>query len=512
MPQRSIAPAAHHQEDSFLDGLHDWMERAPWIALSAVAHALVLLVLAVIPWDLLEDQPEKSFVATVDQLPDEVFEPPPPEPEPEDIEEEPIEEPVLEPVLLPTDDVSDDLSEAPADDAGPTNDFDTLSPTEVPTLAHIGIGGGPKLSGRFKDGPGGRGQLGRNTIATLEAGLDWLARHQSADGGWDADGFDQRCGALGATPCDGHGQSAHDVGVTALALLAFLGDGHTTSRGRYQEVVVRGAQWLKQAQDPESGLIGDRLGHGFVYNHAIATLALTEVYYFSKSPLHRMPAQRAVDYIARARNPYGAWRYDVPPIGDSDTSITGWMVLALKSAEDAGLDVDRGAYAGALSWLDEVTDPATGRTGYDTVGSLSSRIARVNDHYPAEKGEAMTAVSLLCRFFLGQNPDEHPLMRSQAQLLLQRLPEWDPDGFGCDMYYWYYGSYAMYQMGGSAWTDWRRAMERAVLASQRREGDQRGSWDPVGPWGYAGGRVYSTALMTLCLEACYRYARVLGGR
>jgi hypothetical protein len=36
-----------------------------------------------------------------------------------------------------------------------------------------------------------------------------------------------------------------------------------------------------------------------------------------------------------------------------------------------------------------------------------------------------------------------------------------------------------------------------------------GSWDPSGPWGTAGGRVYSTALLTLCLEVTYRYERVL---
>ncbi|MGK0218771.1 MAG: hypothetical protein ACI9HE_002266, partial [Planctomycetota bacterium] len=57
-----------------------------------------------------------------------------------------------------------------------------------------------------------------------------------------------------------------------------------------------------------------------------------------------------------------------------------------------------------------------------------------------------------------------------------------------------------------------KAMKPAVLSSQRREGHQKGSWDPVGPWGYSGGRVYSTALMVLCLEVYFRYAKVLGAR
>ena len=124
----------------------------------------------------------------------------------------------------------------------------------------------------------------------------------------------------------------------------------------------------------------------------------------------------------------------------------------------------------------------------------------------------MTAVALLCRIFLGQDPEEHPVLRKQADLLLRVPPVWDPDGFGCDMYAWYYGAYAMFQMGGRHWKAWKPALREAVVETQRRDGDLAGSWDPAGPWGYSGGRVYSTALMTLCLEVYFRYGRVLGGR
>ena len=250
-----------------------------------------------------------------------------------------------------------------------------------------------------------------------------------------------------------------------------------------------------------------------MYSHAIATLAICEAYYFSKSPVLKRPAQNALNLIARARNPYGAWRYGTRR-ADSTTrrSRVGWS-SRLKSGEEAGLTIDPQAFHGALAWLDEVTDPATARVGYETAGSLSSRITRVNDHFPAERGEALTAVGLLCRFFLGQDPDDHPIMGRHADLLRQRLPEWDPDGCGTDMYYWYYGSYAMFQMGGKRyWEPWNKAMKKAIAESQRQDGSARGSWDPIGPWGYAGGRVYSTATMILCLEVYYRYAKVLGAR
>ena len=75
------------------------------------------------------------------------------------------------------------------------------------------------------------------------------------------------------------------------------------------------------------------------------------------------------------------------------------------------------------------------------------------------------------------------------------------------MYYWYYGTYALFQTGGKAWKSWNTAFKSAVLAMQSKSGGRKGSWDPIGPWGYAGGRVYATAILSLGLEVYYRYPR-----
>jgi formylglycine-generating enzyme required for sulfatase activity len=240
------------------------------------------------------------------------------------------------------------------------------------------------------------------------------------------------------------------------------------------------------------------------YHHALATLALCKAAQTSRSVVLRRAAQSATNYLLISRNPYAAWRYDFPPSGDNDSSVTGWMVLALRAAEEANLRIDSEAFEGAMSWIEEVSDPATGRVGYDAIGNKSSRMERVNDHYPPEKGEAMTAVGLLSRFLMGQDPNDEPIMEKHARLMAQKPPEWDPDGYGCDMYYWFFGTYAMYAIGGSQyWTTWQKAMEKAVVRSQKLVNDEKGSWDPNGPWGHRGGRVYSTALMTLCLEVYF---------
>ena len=83
------------------------------------------------------------------------------------------------------------------------------------------------------------------------------------------------------------------------------------------------------------------------------------------------------------------------------------------------------------------------------------------------------------------------------------------------MYYWYYATLAMFQVGGKPWKTWNAHLKTDVVDHQRQDTTYclyKGSWDPIGPWGPDGGRVYSTALLAMCLEVYYRYDRVFIGR
>jgi hypothetical protein len=513
----STLPRAWEQEHTFNDSLYEWMSRAPWLALSFAAHVVVAVILMAIPWELLESDKSKALQASIEQAPEEVFEDPPPE-EKEEIEEEVVEEPVLK----DAEEINEDVAEVDLDSMSGDPELNADSPFNDKGLNDIiGIGGG--AGGKFGNRGGGnrnsRAGGGSGVEQSIKDGLEWLKHHQSPDGSWDSDGFMANCGKIApGSVCTGPGESVHDVGLTGLALLAFMGDGHTTTQGPYRDVVARGLKWLKEQQDPDTGLLGEKIGHSYMYNHAIATLAICEAYYFSKSPTIKRTAQDAVNLISQARVPYGAWRYHFPPEGDNDTSITGWMVFALKSAEEAKLEIDKEAFVGARTWLDEVTDPATGRAGYTERGSLSSRIPNVNEKWPREKGEAMTAVALMSRFFMGQDPAKEPIMEKHAQILKAKPPKWDPDGLSVDVYYWYYGFYAMFQMGTfkgvDYWKSWQTAMKSAMVESQSKVGDEKGSWEPsVDAWGsFHGGRVYMTAFGVLCLEVYFRYTRLVGSR
>src|SRR5690606_27886769 len=97
----------------------------------------------------------------------------------------------------------------------------------------------------------------------------------------------------------------------------------------------------------------------------------------------------------------------------------------------------------------------------------------------------------------------------QADLILKRPPVWNPNDGSIDHYYWYYASYALFQMGGRYWSTWAKDLTEAVVEKQREDGNYEGSWDPIGVWGEDGGRVYSTAILCLPLEVYYRYSRLV---
>jgi hypothetical protein len=519
--QTPITHSLHHYElenASFNDVLAHQMRKAPYLLASIMVHTLIAFFIA--GYLLLEDRETETPVIQMEAVAaiPEVEVPP----EPDLIE--PILDPIVEPVLVdtPIDTPTEDQTLEVTGDIDSTSDasFDHDSWSNA-------LGLGPGAGGKFgKRGDGGGKGYGSPTEKSVQAGLQWLRDHQSPDGYWDSDAFMDYDQYPDQPASDGPGDAVNDVGATGLALLAFLGNGHSTARGMYQTQVTNGIRWLRDVQDMSTGLFGEEVGNPTMYNHSIATLAMGEAQYMSKSILRRKNLVKATSLILNSQNPYGAWRYSMNPSGDNDTSLTGWMVFALKSAEESGVGVPRDSYAGAKEWFNTMTDPGTGRTGYafgdgGGAGGRPSRIKIYLEKFPPEKSEALTAVALLCRLFMTDankvkkwsDHPEYAMLKKQANLISQTQPVWDEEGGSCDMYYWYYGTFAMNQWGGKHWQTWKKSIEKALIPNQRLvKGNFYGSWDPVGPWGEDGGRVYSTAICTLILEVYYRYARVLGAR
>jgi len=340
------------------------------------------------------------------------------------------------------------------------------------------------------------------------------------DGSWGAGNHVNHC--VGAK-CAGSGDPSFDTGLTGLALLAYLGAGYThLSKDEYPdsmnpgrvlkfgETVKSGLKWLMSVQDPE-GCIGGR-GTKFMYNHTIAALALSEAYGMSATQLFKGPAQQSIDFIVAAQNPGRAWRY-TKQSGDNDTSVTGWALMALKSAELSELNVPtRDVYDGVKKWLDDVTNSTIySRAGYNARDSGKVFVPGKNEQY--DHHESMTAVSMLCRIFMGKDKNDPHLVG--ANLLLSDLPQNKVNA--TDYYYWYYASLALFQLDGPdgpKWKKWNGAMKDALVPFQKsaKDGCANGSWTSEDErWGFEGGRVYATAINALTLEVYYRYPNVFRG-
>jgi hypothetical protein len=359
--------------------------------------------------------------------------------------------------------------------------------------------------------PGLRAKDQPDESKTIESGLRWLARHQDADGRWSSTGFGARCG--GGTPCGGNGKHDHDVGITGLSLLAFLGAGHLPSskfsfQDPYQkerkihfgETMQKGLRWLLDRQDAE-GCVPER-DKDFMYDHAIATLAMARAARISGDALYRGPAQKAVDFLLSAQNPGSAWRYVVRP-QDNDTSVTGWCVQALKEAERAKLKFDRSAYEGVRQWLRRVTN-AKGVVGYEAPGDPGSVLAGINEQWQVHP--TMTGVGLFIKLSIDDQRSS-PWLPVAAQMLVKDPPSWDEGKKSIDYYYWHCGTLALLRFDGPRGPAWRtfsgRAKEALLSSQNRKAGECReGSWEPgVDKWGSIGGRVYATAINLLTLEA-----------
>jgi hypothetical protein len=378
-----------------------------------------------------------------------------------------------------------------------------------------GGGGGGKIRSRKGAGKAGGEPLNR----AVDDALMWLKNHQNKQGFWSCAAFDAECGQQGTdTVCDGAGSPQFDVGVTGLSLLAFLGANNTHKEGKYSKTVRAGLKYLVQVQGPD-GNFGLDTNSQYTYDHIIATLAMSEAYALTKDHLFKAPAEKALKYLYKIRNPTRAWRYapyhPEMALHPDDMSVTGWAIMAMTLAREYQLPVDNQALDDGLRFLEEMTDPLSGRTGYFERGGVSAREFGKENLWPSAQTESITAVAVLCRIFADpklERKGNKEMVEKGIKLISTLPPLWDDNQPGRrDFYFWYYGTYALYQYGGPEWKAWERTLMTAVAEHQHKEGEMKGSWDPqVDPWGDQGGRVYSTAILALCLEVFYRYDTVMG--
>jgi hypothetical protein len=353
------------------------------------------------------------------------------------------------------------------------SDFNEIQVLKTDLLKTIGAVGGTDLSGRGNEATrqqmvveGGGNEASEAAVAMA---LNWLARQQLPDGGWDF-----------SSPGSGGALREARNGATGMALLPMLGAGQTQKEGKYKEVVRSGLFYLI-SHEKQNGSLVDR---GNMYSHGIATLALAEAYAMTQERQLHPPAQAALNFIVSAQDRIGGgWRYTPGQAGD--TSVVGWQLMALKSGNMGYLAVNPQTIKGVEHFLNTVQTNSGANYGYTGPGA----------------GKATSAVGLLCRMYLGWKKD-HPGLEKGVEYLSKTGPDKQ------NMYYSYYATQVLHHYEGEPWRKWNEEMRNYLVNSQEKNGPNRGSWqfNPNADHGAShGGRLYCTAMACMTLEVYYRH-------
>jgi hypothetical protein len=362
------------------------------------------------------------------------------------------------------------------------------------------------------------GQMGGTpgSETAVASGLAWLARHQADDGHWGPDCLGKGAGSKcePGKPCSGSG-GKYEAALTGLAVLAFQAGGHYDfNEHQYSGNVARGLHCLADQQGFNGELVGSlndvsegpdhqatRLDRCYMYEHSIATFALAEACAVAKAA-RRQPnpqlwnaAVKGVRFIESQQHNDGGWRYNNDKRLASDSSVSGWAMLALKTAREAEIEIKPETVPRLVEFFKKVEEPLTGRTHYVAATFTT---------------DALTGVGMMVDEFVNQQTSTQRIHRAAPYLADEAESKWGPrvKPPAIDYYLWYNCTLAMFQAGGEPWKRWNDVTRACILSLQEQAADcTRGSWPPEDRWSHEGGRIYSTALAVLTLEVYYRFAK-----
>ena len=326
----------------------------------------------------------------------------------------------------------------------------------------------------------------------VDRALAWLAGGQRPDGSF---------------PTLATGQP----GVTSLAVMAFLSRGHLPGQGPYGTQIDRAIDFVLATQrgnglfshvKPPPAYANNNAAHTGLYNHAIAGLMLGEVYGMTSGQQHEQIRAALVKAIAfsrkhqierkRNRVDIGGWRYlGVMGPWDADLSVTIWHVMFLRSARNAGFEVDTQYIDDALGYVRRCYDPQ--RRGF--MYALSSNGRRIS--------RGTTGAGILSLSLAGEH-DSDIAKQAGQWLLTKPFDRYNASITHGDRYHYgaYYCSQAMFQLGGEYWAGFYPPLTRALLTNQNADGSWQRESEGSGDSQF--GNAYTTALMVVALTPPYQ--------
>ena len=340
---------------------------------------------------------------------------------------------------------------------------------------------------------------------SVRRGLQWLVTQQGKDGSFKT-------------------HERAQPAVTSFCVMAFLAQGESPADGQYQQQLAKAVDFIIDQQrpngliarvgpnavpiprnwytieGPENSNIPNRIAVTSVNNHAISALALCEAY----GQCNAEQAKRMAPVIEKAiaatlemqrwpgkatKNKNG-WRYLTKrKEGDSDLSVTGWQLMFLRSARNAGFDVPTESIDGAVRYIENCFWKDRNRRVHVYLAGNRSKVTR-----------SMAGAGILAMAHAGKHNSKEAIASGDC-LLKYDFSKYDsekaPYGRRADRYH--YGAVlctqGMYQLGGKYWEQFFPKLVDAFLANQMDDG----SWLTGGldkPYGGC----YTTSLSILSLS------------
>ncbi len=324
-------------------------------------------------------------------------------------------------------------------------------------------------------------EIPESTARAIDAGLKFLADNQNPDGSW-TDGVGRRINY------DYHVHyTGANVGVTALALMAFLANGSTPGRGEYGYEAEQALDWLIEHQT-DGGFITWQASR--MYSHAMATLAMAEVYGMTRDERLERPLKNAIYRIVVSQNEGGGWRY-LPGSVDSDISVTVCQVVALRAARNAGIEVPWDCLKRSVDYVKR--SAVTNRSDRN-YGGFYYQVDENQLRRPTRVTFPLTAAGVTALYGAGEY--DAPELEAGLDFLKDHRPSRGDMHSTFDYFYGhYYAVQAFYQAGGKYWQDWWPSVRDEIVAGQRRGGF----------WQDLVGANYATAMACVILQIPYRY-------
>jgi hypothetical protein len=307
--------------------------------------------------------------------------------------------------------------------------------------------------------------------------LDYLQNTQNADGSWD---------------------TRHQVGMTGLALLAYLGHCETPQSPKYGDTVLKAITYIINAglQSKDGMLCSSRKGHGPAYEHGIATYALAEAYTFCSKLNIKVPdldkvTKKAGDLLMVGQTSAGGWLYGYAQGAGGDNSVGYWQIQAMKACKHTKLwkDSDFSKHSKlALEWLEKVQGP-DGAIGYKNNPG----------QYPGLTGGGILAFQMW-------DQGRHKSVKKGVEWIEKNaafnLKTSTSERNSASLYYHYYHMQVMMNHGGKEWDKYNKMVRDPLIEAQAKDG----SWNlPCGSHGQASQVHMATCLATLMLEVYYRF-------